>query len=137
MISTRKKAFSLLEVIVATGILSMTVFWVYKLIGENVKISERSDDYIYSEILLTNLENCIDNIGFDYFYADPQNTYEFQIGNNWELCSINTWISTTLNGTDYALSGDILIRNTSLIKWRLKLDSSWVVNKTTFSQYKK
>jgi len=56
-----KKAFSLIEVIVATSILSIAVFWVYKMIGENSKIVINSNNYLNTSLLFPIIETCIDS----------------------------------------------------------------------------
>jgi prepilin-type N-terminal cleavage/methylation domain-containing protein len=71
------KAFTLIEVIIATTILSIAVFGVYKLIGENTKIIQNSDNYFKANSLLPSITNCIENIGFDTFKSIQQNNYNF------------------------------------------------------------
>ena len=55
------KAFSLIEVVIAAGILSVTVFGVYKLIGENHKLINNSDNYLTLNNLFIPLQECIKN----------------------------------------------------------------------------
>lgn len=55
-----KKAFSLIEVVVATSILSIAVFWVYKMIWENNKIITNSNNYLNKTSLFPVLETCIE-----------------------------------------------------------------------------
>ena len=52
------KAFTLIEVIVATGILMISVFWVYKLIWENAKLINNSDNYLQLNLLFSPLSSC-------------------------------------------------------------------------------
>lgn len=54
-----KKAFSLMEVIIATSILSISVFWVYKMIGENNKIIKNSNNFLNKTLLFPVIEVCI------------------------------------------------------------------------------
>lgn len=58
-----KKAFSLIEVIVATSILSIAVFWVYKMIWENNKIINNSNNFLNKTLLFPILETCIEKSG--------------------------------------------------------------------------
>jgi len=53
-----KKAFSLMEVIIATSILSISVFWVYKMIGENNKIIKNSNNFLNKTLLFPVIEVC-------------------------------------------------------------------------------
>ncbi len=55
-----KKAFSLIEVVVATSILSIAVFWVYKMIWENNKVINNSNNYLTKTSLFPVLETCIE-----------------------------------------------------------------------------
>ena len=54
--------FTLIEVIIATWIITIAVFWVYKLISENTKIISNSTNYTQSILLFPVLEQCIENI---------------------------------------------------------------------------
>jgi len=54
-----KIGFSLIEVVIAAGILSVTVFGVYKLIGENSKLINNSDNYLTLNNLFIPLQECI------------------------------------------------------------------------------
>lgn len=58
-----KKAFSLIEVVVATWILSIAVFWVYKMIWENNKIINNSNNFLNKTALFPVLETCIEQSG--------------------------------------------------------------------------
>lgn len=55
-----KKAFSLIEVVVATWILSIAVFWVYKMIWESNKIINNSNNFLNKTALFPVLETCIE-----------------------------------------------------------------------------
>jgi prepilin-type N-terminal cleavage/methylation domain-containing protein len=61
------KAFTLIELIVATSILSITVFWIYKLIWENSKVVTNSNIITKTALLFPVVEACIDNLspGFE------------------------------------------------------------------------
>lgn len=56
-----KKWFSILEVLISTLILSISVFSIYKLIGENRKSLEKSNSEFSVNNLFSVLENCIEN----------------------------------------------------------------------------
>lgn len=103
-----KKAFSLIEVLVATSILSIAVFWVYKMIWENNKIVNNSNNFLQKTLLFPIIETCIQKnsyslTGVYYFYlwvnlkeCNSSNTYSWNIIDNknfilkWELKNIFT-----------------------------------------------
>lgn len=58
----QNKAFTIIEVIIATWILTISVFWIYKLIAENNKIINNSNIYLSANLLVPLVENCIKNI---------------------------------------------------------------------------
>jgi hypothetical protein len=94
-----KKAFSLIEVIIAAWILSMTFFWVYKLIWENSKIISNSYDYSTANTLFQPFKECIETNSWNTLIIWNKTFY---IWLNW--CNISnsiTWI--TLNNIDYIL----------------------------------
>jgi len=70
-----KKAFSLIEIVIATGILSVTVFWIYKLIWENNKIITNSNIYLTQNQTFENARQClkwVKNLPWNYldFWED-------------------------------------------------------------------
>lgn len=66
----KNKAFSLIEVVMATFILSVAVFGIYKLIAENTKIINNSDEYTKASFLFAVVENCIENTDYKTWYLD-------------------------------------------------------------------
>lgn len=52
-------AFSLLETIVATWIISITLFWIYKIIWENNKIISNSNNFLTQNILYEVSKECL------------------------------------------------------------------------------
>jgi len=104
------KWFTLIEVIVATGILAISVFWVYKLIWENSKIIENSNNYLNTTLLFPVIENCIEN---SWINAPRY----FDLGNNLKDCNASS--NEVINDIDniwYILYSEI-IENTST--WRI------------------
>lgn len=95
------KAFSLIEVIVATSILTIAVFWVFKLIGENSKIISQSQNYIQSNFLLQPSKECLDYLlkdnDLDYMKNNLSGSY-LDLNNFSWVCSV--WINTTVNTVD-------------------------------------
>ena len=106
-----KKAFSLIEVIVASIILSLAVFWVFKLIWENEKLINNSDNYKTATSLFIPLIECIENI-----WSSSENRYI--ILENCTTSISETW--ATIDNIDYILHYDknndkLIIRTDSLI----------------------
>ena len=55
----KKIAFSLVEVIVATWILSITVFWIYKMLWENNKLIQNSNNTLTTSFMFENTKQCL------------------------------------------------------------------------------
>lgn len=130
-------AFSLIEVIVATGIITTTLFWVYKLIGENVKISEHYDKNIHSSVLMKNTKNCLANLGFNYFDIQSETTFQVSLWNNGELCNTTSLTPSIVNDISYNISINQSIKNTDSIIWDINISGDRIDLKNTFTQYKK
>lgn len=132
-----KKVFSLIEVIVAAGILSIAVFWVYKLIWENTKLINNSDNFLQLNSLFPSLEECINYIWFDSFKASSQTNYIFNFWATWTWCF--TWNSNQfiLDNNSYELLWNITWSWNNYIDWELNISSDWVWNNSkTFKQIK-
>lgn len=111
-----KKWFSLIEVIVATSIITISVFWVYKLIWENTKIITNSSNTTQANYIFPVIQECIENIWFDNFSKTIWLEYFFNIWNNMLNC--NTW--TTSN---------VIIDNLEYkLKWRINNFWTWFIN---------
>ncbi len=132
------KAFSLIEVIIAATILSITVFWVYKLIGENSKLIANKDVFVERNILLNDMKECIENIGFASFTWNAQAQYSFNFGPLNFSCvsdtynSSYTFPSVDIAGKSYFIFGNILNKSSSSIDWELSVyeESSGKITKT-------
>ncbi len=90
----KKHAFTLIEVIIATSILSISVFWVYKLISENNRIINNSNIYLSSNLLVPVVENCIENIS-----PATWTKYFLYLWNDYKQCSLNN--NVILNNIDW------------------------------------
>jgi len=132
MYKNNKNAFGLLEIIVATSILTIAVFWVYKMIWENTKLINNSDNYMQMSSLFPSFENCIDyllknnTISINTWYNE-----NFWFWNNWTWCL--TWSSqkVDLDNIEYTLSWTIISNNSNSIDWKLKIsnESVWEIIK--------
>ncbi len=120
-----KKAFTLIEIIVATSILTIAVFWVFKLIWENNKIMSTSQNIKNSHFLLQPMSECLESIGISQLQSEWNQIYiDLWVHKN--KCSI--WNSNTfveLNNLDYQLLAEKKSYNWDSIVWDLKI-SDWV-----------
>lgn len=131
-----KKAFSLIEVIVSAMILSLSVFWIYKLIAENNRIINNSDNFLDANILLTNITNCIENIGYDNFNLSSfkTQTWSFYFQNSltgkcmtWTYDTNYTFNSVKLNNLDYYLYWKIINSTSKNLDFKI-----WVYNESVW-----
>lgn len=138
--------FSIIEVVISSIILSLSVFWIYKLIAENNKIIDNSNNYLDANILLTNLTSCIENIWFDTLKTSDftSQTWSFYFQNSltwkcmtWTYDTNYTFTWVKLNGLDYYLYGKITNSWTSSLDWVIWVynDSVWNVKKD-YTQWK-
>lgn len=116
------QAFSLIEVLIATTILSIAVFWVYKLIGENTKIINNSDNYVQAHTMIPNIIACIENIWFDTFESSPTQSYQFEFWSTGTWCIL--WANTvTVDNIDYQLYGNITNSGSNYIDRNIRVRS--------------
>ena len=136
------KAFSLIEVVIAAGILSVTVFGVYKLIGENHKLINNSDNYLTLNNLFIPLQECIKNKTISWFSTN--NIWDVINFNFWtdvdklDKCNKNIWWNNLvkLGNIEYNLSWEIISKTSDSIEWKLKISSEWIWSKEIeFLQY--
>lgn len=76
-----KKAFSLIEIIISISILTIWVFWVYKLIWNNMNLLSNNETSKTLESLYNPFWECL-----KYFWFENINTY-----NIWDKFSVNFW----------------------------------------------
>jgi hypothetical protein len=95
--NSNKKAFSFTEVITSAIILSIAVFWVFKLIWENQKLINNSEKYKTATSLFTPFKECIKNI---YSTTTIKNTFYINL-NNCTSEATETWI--ILDNIEYIL----------------------------------
>lgn len=136
--------FSIIEVVVSSIILSLSVFGIYKLIAENNKLINNSNNFLDANILLTNSITCLENI---WFYNLKSSNFNSQI---WSLYFENTltgkcltWTYDTnytftwvkLNNLDYYLYAKITSSWSNFLNWNLwvfsesiwKIEKNWVM----------
>ncbi|MDD3302414.1 MAG: hypothetical protein PHN31_02585 [Candidatus Gracilibacteria bacterium] len=123
-----KKGFSILEVVVASMILSLSVFGIYKLIAENNKIINNSNNFFDANILITNMIDCIEGIGFDTLKSSSflTNTGSFYFENSLTGKCITgnyntsfTFTGNNINNINYYLYGKITNSTVDTLDWTL------------------
>lgn len=127
IIKKNKNAFSLIEVIIATSIITISVFWIYKLIWENTKIINKSQNITNTYNLFPVMEECIKYLWYDSFTKTIWREYYFQLWINLDICTnslISTWI--TIDNIDYILKWEIITLPTNAIDWELSIESDWI-----------
>lgn len=113
-----KKAFSLLEVIIATWILTITVFGIYKIIWENSKIVANSNNYLNQNILFENVKECLkwENFSEKKF---------LDFWNDLKKCNFSTTEKIfQIDWIDYLISIETIDKN-----WKIIINSSAVWEK--------
>lgn len=133
-----KKAFSIIEVVVSSIILSLTVFWVYKLIAENNKIINNSNNYLDANILISNAISCIESLSWS-LYPTFTNTWSFYFDNNSLTWKCMTWTydlslpvnKVELNNVDYYLYWKITTSWSDYNDWIVWIwsDVTWRIEK--------
>jgi prepilin-type N-terminal cleavage/methylation domain-containing protein len=137
MKNPNKKAFTLIEVLIATSILTIAVFWVYKLIWENTKIINNSDNYTQANTLFPSITECIENIWFDNFKWVAQDTYQFHFWPSETSCLTGS-TTVTLDNIDYRLTWNITSSGSDYIDWNIQVYSDSIGTLTeTYKQIKK
>jgi prepilin-type N-terminal cleavage/methylation domain-containing protein len=133
-----KKAFSLIEIIIASAILSVTVFWVYKLIWENSKLINNSWNYLQLNNLFLNLEECIESKWFSSFSSDSAlDIIKFNFWNDLNWCEIWTSNKILIDNIEYYLEWKIKEKKINYIDFELNIEWDWVwIEKKEFRLYK-
>jgi prepilin-type N-terminal cleavage/methylation domain-containing protein len=133
-----KKAFTLIEVIIASAILSITVFWVYKLIWENSKLINNSDNYLQLNSLFPAFEECIKNKWYSSFSGDLENsTKKINFWNNLNWCEIWNSNNVVIDNIEFFLETKIISKKNNYIDFELKIEWDWIaIEKKEFRLYK-
>lgn len=120
MISS-KKAFSIIEIIISASILSIWVFWVYKLIWNNMNYIANNENLLQLNMLYNPMRECIKSI----WYNSLSWSY-----NSWDTFSIyfwsnNMWCFTGTYNTTYDFSWIIIDHQEYFLFWKISEKSSW------------
>lgn len=131
--------FSLIEVIVATSIITISVFWVYKLISENTKIINKSLNNIQVNNMYFITKECIENIWFNNYNKSVWQEYYFNFWNNLDKC--NTWVvddKIIIDNLEYIVKASINDYWTDYINWTISIENPEIKTLTwSYKQIKK
>ncbi len=111
----------MIEVIIATSILTISVFWVYKLIWENTKIITNSSNFIQANYIFPIFEECIENIWFNSYMQNIWQEYFFNFWNDKKECKIWTNNGVIIDNLEYILKWKIINYWTWFIDWELSV----------------
>lgn len=128
-----KKAFTLIEIIVATSILTIAVFWVFKLIWENNKIMSTSQNIKNSHFLLQPMSECLRSIWISQLHSGDDEIY-IDLWVNKNSCSLwdpNSYVE--LNNLEYQLKAEKKSDSWDSILWDLIISDG--VNKNITAEY--
>lgn len=120
--------FTLIEVIIASAILSIAVFWVYKLIWENSKLISNSDNYLIMNNLFINTEECIKS---KKSYFELQASWSVENINFWsDLLDCKTWATNwmEINNLEYLINTKITWTWSNFRNFNIKISADWVWN---------
>ena len=126
-----KKAFSLIEVVVATSIITISVFWVYKLISENTKIINNSWNLLRANSLFPNIKECINYINNDFTLI---NWYSWNIyfWDSLTWCSLtSTWINN-IDNIEYIINTSIVWTWSNYTTWKINIKSDNTIDLKQF-----
>lgn len=134
---TNRAWFSIIEVVISSIILSLSVFWIYKLIAENNKLINNSNNFLDANILLTNSITCLENFWFDNLKSSSFNSSIWSIYFEdsfltwkcltWTYDSNYTFTWVELNNLKYYLYANITDSWSNYLDWNL-----WVYNESVW-----
>ena len=118
-----RKWFTLIEVIVATSILTLTVFWVYKLIWENNKLLSQSHNIQNSHYLYYPFVECLSNIWLSALKSESDEIFIWFWLNN--LDCVIVWSDTyvEIDKIQYKLRAYTNDQWDGYINWLLEIES--------------
>lgn len=122
--------FSLIEVIVATSILTIAVFWVFKLIAENSKILANSNNFMQANFLLQPTKECLNNIWLAQLRLETSPVY-LDLWTSWTDCLIGSNNSLLiLDNIEYQIYAEKIENWIDYIDWNIIISSSnnWEIN---------
>jgi len=118
--------FTLIEVIIASAILSITVFWVYKLIWENSKLINNSDNYLQLNNLFLNLQECVQNKKLSFINEAVWYEQKINFWSDFKSCKLWNSNPVSLDNIDYFLDTKIIKKEEKYIILELVIEWDWV-----------
>lgn len=76
------KAFSIIEIIISTVILTIWVFWVYKLIWNNMSLLSNNEIFLQQNMLFNPFKECLKAIWYNSL------SWSYSV---WSWFSVNFW----------------------------------------------
>lgn len=125
----KKKAFSLIEIIVSIWIISVTIFWIYKLIWENNKIIANSNIFLIQNLLYDNAKECLNWENFDNIFID--------FWDDLKSCNFsNSEKITKIDNVEYIIQAKSQKSWTKIIFWKINIESNilWKWWEKTFKE---
>ncbi len=117
--------FTLIEVLVATSILSLSIFGIYKLIGENMRLIGNSSALSTAALLLNNGKECVKSFWYDAFWNSWKYGVDFWNDNlwcfTWSYSSDYSFTWVTIDSKKYYISAEILSTSTGVRDWNFEL----------------
>lgn len=139
MQKVNKKAFTLIEIIIATIILTAWIFGIYKLLSINVSNLNDYDNKAQINDLFINMQECIKSIWFSSFSAWTV-SFNFWADNKW--CFTGAYDSSlsfswvNIDNKDYFLYWSASLASDK-INWQLFIkESSLTLQEKDFTLYK-
>ena len=113
----KNKAFTLVELVIATGILTVSVFGIYKLISENNKVINNSKITYDSYLLFPSVQACIENMNI----TETSNIYFWE---DLKQC-LNEDKSTIINNIEYHIKA--IKKDDKEWEIEIKSDYNWTL----------
>lgn len=128
-------AFTLIEIIISTMILTWGVFGIYKLLTINTNNLNNYDNLSQANTMFINMQNCIKSIWFNNFTGGVDYSFNFWTNNNWCFTwSSNSWV--ILDKREYFLYWS-WIKTIDKIDFKLFVKESSLAEQTkNFTLYK-
>lgn len=133
--------FSIIEIIISTVILTMWVFWVYKLIGNNMSYISNNENLLQQNLLYSPMRECIKSLWFDNLDAWYPSGTNFSI-NFWDN---QMWCFTGSYNTNYDFSWVLVdnqeyflyakVNSKSSTRIKLELNIYTTLNKELFQSW--
>lgn len=118
------QGFSLVEIIISTIILTIGVFWVYKLLGNNMLLLGKNDTWLTMKTLEQNLTECITYFSKEWISLSGS-------GFSITLWNDLLWCEKWSFDENYHFTGVTLSGETYYLYWKQK--ASWEIRYNIFS----